>query len=414
MVKVEITMKNVILLYFVISNLSLPAFSGSIPNEDIDMMMKKYQHSIDSMKDISMKILTDSWVMDPDSPESKIDRSMNSFLFRRDNENTEWFGNCMWYTDKNEKEFAHEIGEIYVKKSYMNSYTFNQERRARILLPYPERQELLLSQPTYGSSLWGRVYGNGNHNLSELLRLESNIKATYVNIGDSEVVLITGESKFGNVKLWLSPEKDFNAVKWSIEKSENHLFDNASLKDGGLMKWEATFEATDFFHTDGKHIVKSGKMSLAITDSTSNKTTSVYTYKVSDLQLSPDFDALNAFTLKTFNLPSGSLVNSEITPGITYTWSGSELIANVDEFAIDIIEETVAVLHPDTPAKQSSEEKANSNVKSETQIKTQVLTDNSKGLGKESFDAVKLLLIILVLLICVGSIALVIKGRKNV
>ncbi len=324
-------------MYLFITVLMTFTHSSIAYQDSINDIIERYVKSIDLLLDVSMEIEIESW---SSNVEVADDRSLTLLRFRRHHNKTEWIGKVMSYNDEN-KELAYEVGEIIGESSRMRCYPFGQEKRARVFLPSQERQQLLLEQPNYGSLLWGRVFGNNHSSIAKLLQ-ESKIQCKHIQLGESMCVLIEGSNQHGTTKLWLSPDKNYSALKWSIEKHANDNFDDNLLSDEGLTCWKVTFEADAFFQIDKNYVPKAGRGTLTVISIEGETVVANYVYRIHDVQLRPDFNSIQAFTLHSFNLPVDTIVRSEVTPGIDYKWNGTELVPIMDEFELGAIENIIA------------------------------------------------------------------------
>jgi hypothetical protein len=153
----------------------------------------------------------------------------------------------------------------------------------------------------YDGSLKGGLDGSNHKSIYDLLKGASNLKLhnESTKMIGYDTYLIEADTKYGIVKAWISPDLDYNCLRWEIIKKQDQFY-----RDGAI--------------TNDK--VENGDTILG--DYT-------YHYNLKNIDLSPDYEALGAFEIQ---LPEGTMATHEEVPGIKFIWTKGKFVPDVNDY----------------------------------------------------------------------------------
>ncbi len=225
-----------------------------------------------------------------------------------------------------------ERGKIDPNKTYTTyeifdgnsalTYTDNYPLAGLVTAKEKYEQELkgFLESPSFGSPLWGRISGCAYKNIPELLEQSEDIHLR----NEQEVVngiscyVLEGTTKYGKVTAWISPEKDYNALKWTIEKKRGDLF-NETLYDDKT--WITVFDSVKLQKIKDIFVPKEGCLTYMHIPDDGKKPR--IEYRISEITIEPDFKEMGAFKI---NLPEGIRVHISEFPNIRYVWKNGQVV----------------------------------------------------------------------------------------
>lgn len=207
-----------------------------------------------------------------------------------------------------------------------------------IVNDYEDDQKLALDAPELGGPLGGRIFGNNHKSVAELLSDSTNLylRKGQENINGVSCYVLEAKTKHGKVTAWVAPEKGYSTLKWMIHKTNSDLFDDRPISSNS---WLAVFDSVEIRQTNDVFTTTGGILTLTINFPDGRKV-SWNKYKVSGIQLNPDFEALGAFKI---DLPNGTPVSIDDYPGIRYVWQNGEIVA-ADDPTFDEIDKIVEEL----------------------------------------------------------------------
>jgi len=314
----------------------LTATSGqSKYTPDAAELLHRYKQSLSWQESVAMKIVIQS------SGEIDGQRipsiSKRTFIFRRDHERAEWLGKKLEMDENNKVD----LDKCHVIKTIMDGNAFARLTSGLDRPPvgafinrdkefYSRFLNRLLRHPINGGPLWGRIYGSGNKSVADLLSgaASLSIRENLEEVNGTVCYIVEAKTKYGKVTAWIAPEKGYNALRWSIHKASNDLFSEAPISEAweGMRanSWLADFVVDDLQKIGDFWVTKSGCMAISISyneDSRIKTRVTKYKYKVSDIQIDPDFEALEAFKI---DFPDGTPVQIEQVPGVRYVWQNGK------------------------------------------------------------------------------------------
>ncbi len=303
----------------------LTATSGqSKYTPDAAELLRRYRQSLSWQEFVAMKVvIQSSGEIDGQRIPSISERT---FIFRRDHNRAEWLGKKLEMDESGKVD----LDNCHVIKTIMDGNAFARLTSGLDRPPigafinrdkefYSRFFNRLIRHPMNGGPLWGRMVGNNQKNVADLL-IESasvNLHEKRENINGSVCYVVEATTRYGKVTAWIAPEKGYNALKWSIQKEPGDLFNDGPVI---VSSWLAEFVADDLQKVGDFWVTKAGCMTFSIgyNDEYPVKTRiTKYKYQLSDIQIDPDFEALEAFKI---DFPDGTPVKIEQAPGVRYVW----------------------------------------------------------------------------------------------
>ncbi len=322
----------------------------------------RYRKSLSHLHSVSMKITTNV-----DSNDHEYFPQTLDYVFRRDRDNNraEWLGKQLIFGNEGEVDMQNsEVikniadGNIYIDLAGANLANEIDSRRVILRYKYTESLKELLENPNHGGPLFGKMYGSNYKSVADLLGEASNfhVHETKENINGVACFILEGTSEYGKVTAWIAPENGYNAMKWVIEKGPHHLFNDTAIsqKWPGIKDWQVTYNVKELHKIISEdNTVFTPKLSsfnfhINFRDGTNN--VDHYEYKVSDIQLNPDFEALGAFKI---DLPEGIRVFNKDIPNLIFRWKNGKPVADVDRRFLDILDNEIEQIESDVNTKSA-------------------------------------------------------------
>jgi hypothetical protein len=321
---------------FIVST-SVCAFAqGKDPNAA--EVLRRYKESLSYFQSISMKIDIEIRASESDrkyAPRKEI------FVFRRDHDRTEWIGESL-VLDKDgrvDPSISFVLNEVMTGEYYGSVIgTINEfPRLATIRKDYKERQKRKFDDPEHGGALLGKMFGNSHKGIAELLGEAAGLylRDEQENISGVSCYVLEATTKHGKVTAWVAPEKGHNALKWSIHKTSGDLFNKRPIYSDSCL---AVFDSVEVQKVNDVFVTTGGCLTYTVNFADGRTNVSHHKYKVSEVDLNPDFEALGAFA---FNLPDGTRVSVEEYPGVRYIWQSGKIVPDVDAPTFEEIDKMV-------------------------------------------------------------------------
>jgi len=326
-------------IVFILSG-GLCAF-GEAKDPNAAEVVRRYAQSLSYLQSvpISMKIRIESDV-DANHPNRWFCPYERHFVFRLDGERAEWLGQQLIFDDQGNADpnKSHVIKQIMTGELYANviGTLLNAPPRAVLITrDYKEDQENLLDDSEHGGPLFGRIYGSSHKNVAKLLSGDPNLylRDEQENINGVPCYVLEATTEYGKVTAWIAPEKGYNALKWSILKTSGDLYDDGPITSNS---WLAVFDAVQLQKVSDVFVTTGGCLTHTI-NRPERQSVFTHKYKVSEVQLNPDFDILGAFKV---DLPDGTRVYMKEYPGIHYIWENGKIVP-ADDPTFDEIDKMV-------------------------------------------------------------------------
>ena len=305
-------------------------------------VLQRYRTSLSYLESVSMKI-----EVNVDSNDSPLFPQTLDFTFRRHapTNRVEWLGTQLIYKedgeiDAIESRTMKDIGDGSMCVS-LEGDRFTKEIPSRYVVwfnNYEQRVKDLMENPNYGGALFGKMYGSNYRSVADLLSESSDfhMRESKEDIRGVTCVVLEGTSKYGKVTAWIAPEKGYNALKWTIEKTPHHLFDDAPIKLNG---WEVSFSVREFheaIHGDRTTFVpRLAQLTHTIDVRNAPKDIDHYEYETSGIELEPNFEALGAFKI---DFPNGIRVYNRGFDAVPFVWQDGKPVPFVKRELLDVLD----------------------------------------------------------------------------
>ena len=331
--------------FHLLLGMAFVAFSGiCVFGQDKDPnateVLHHYRESLSYLQSVSMEVDVESSAerYDPNLGPGHRMRKAN-FIFQRDRGRTEWIGQSLLFDHQGnvDPNGSRCIQITITEQCYLYVLGPHIEMPSHALMianDYEDDQKLALDAPELGGPLGGRIFGNNHKSVAELLSESTNLylQKEQENINGIPCYVLGAKTKHGRVTVWVAPEQGYNALKWMIHKTNGDLFGDRPIS---LNSWLAVFDSVEVRQANNVFTTTGGILTLTF-DFPDGRKVSWNKYKVSSIQLNPDFEALGAFKI---DLPNGTRVVVDDYPGISYIWQDGEIVPADDPTfdEIDII-----------------------------------------------------------------------------
>ncbi len=393
-------------IVIVISN-GICVFGQNRDVTDSTEIVRRYKESLSWIESVSMKI------------DMKIGKEgipgkppyQRSLTFRQDGNRVEWLARVTPFGNQRDPV----LGKGYVTKDvFTGSRHFNlaynigmDPQNAIISDNYEKDFTKLQAHPKYGGPLQGRMYGSDYKSIPALLSAHKvSVRDNPERIDGTLCHVLEATTKYGKVTMWVAPEKGYNALKWIIHKSRDDFFDKTTLSDIKLDSWTAVFDSVELQKVDDVFVPKGGAFTLTIKNTDGNTRVTRYEYKISNIQLNPDFDALGAFKI---DIPNGLPVFHREFPRIKYFWQNGRLVTKVNEKFIADLDSEIEQLGNEAKAESAATDKKTELSREESAIIPDTQTGNeeakrevSEVLSESGPSPVLVLVLILIGLLIIG------------
>ncbi len=300
---------------------------------DAVTIIARYRQSLLWLDSVSMQIDISAF---PTGYEDKVP-SGTTLLFRNGDGKTEWRGRIFTLSGNPGPSLDHTINEIFTQQRYISfgNPVGERLRGALVSNDLNEKRRRFFENSGYGSPLWGRICGNNHKSVADLLEESGDLTMQEESIDNVPCFVLQGSTKYGRTTAWIAPEKGYKALKWSIEKKGDDLFDEKPIT---AEFWIATFEAVEFQQIEDFFVPTAGVFTLNQSYPDGKKFSAREDFAVSNIELNPDFNSVEAFKV---NLPNGLRVYSEEAPGIRYKWQDGNVVPDIDRRNFEEIDKMI-------------------------------------------------------------------------
>lgn len=315
------------------------AFSPSL-GADLSDILTRYRESLSYLHSVSLHVTV---VVSSTSGDSTLFPQTLDYTFRydRDTRRAEWAGRQLIHGEEThiDSEFIQDVadGQMFVSvESDRIVAPPVQTRRAILWYDYKERLASLYENPNWGGPVFGTMYGSGHGSVADLLAQSGDLhfRNERETINGVPCVVLAGTSEYGTVTAWIAPEKGHSVMKWTIEKAPQHLFagDSISRQRLSVENWQVTFEVKKTQEIAAQdstvYVPELAVCTHRIDRRDKIADVDTYEYKISDVQLNPDFAALDAFRIE---IPEGTRVFNRDAPGLRFEWKDGKPTAVGDK-----------------------------------------------------------------------------------
>lgn len=211
---------------------------------------------------------------------------------------------------------------------------------ASITTEFKEGKEVLLESDNCGGPLFARISGTNHKSVVDLIS-ESNdiyIRQEQENVNGINCYALEGKTKYGKVTAWIAPDKGYAAIKWKLEKTGDDFVNDTPMSETKILSWNAQFEVQEIQQIGASFIPKTATFSFSPKLKDGSSISILDIYKISDVQLNPDFETLGTFRI---DLPEGTKITIPESPGVKYVWKDGKAVPDVDSTTFDEIDKTI-------------------------------------------------------------------------
>lgn len=177
----------------------------------------------------------------------------------------------------------------------------------------------------HGGPLVGRAPGSEYRSVYDLLQGASavTLHESAATILGYDAYLLEAKTKYGVVKAWISPDAGCNCLKWEIIKSQNQFYRDGATTDDPFTHWAIAYNVERVEQIEGRYITTQGRFSWIVKDGDRELGNHTQRYRLTNIEFDPDYEAMGAFRMQ---LPEGTVVGDRDTEGVTYRWTGGQLV----------------------------------------------------------------------------------------
>ena len=391
------------------------------PMPDLKEIVRRYSESTSWDKTITMNLSVETYFTSNISGQENVGHHRLELIFRRDNNRAEWIGNDALLDsagrviDEDSLDFATIINDklfLFAEKHPKVGRFLGHIKRE-----LDRERKLNLLHPDYGGFLEGKVPGVEElKTIAERLTESDDLHfAGTESINDILCYIIEAKTIYGKFKVWIAPDKGYNALKYTVNKTGRDLFNRKPIEETKLKEWQLQVDSIKIQKIDDIYVPVEGQHTDRIIYKSGDQVTSTVKVKRSEIDLNPDLEALGAFN---FNLPDGTVIHDFDFPGIRYKIFGGELVPDVDKAMIEqinrITEELVAEDRVPAELATANRTEATPNEPAtsiDTQPKTQVDTVKTQQEVVAESGSLGTVLVILSGLLIIGVIGWVVFHR---
>ncbi|MHC5075520.1 MAG: hypothetical protein ACYTFM_03725, partial [Planctomycetota bacterium] len=193
------------------------------------------------------------------------------------NKEKQWIGRVKYYNEDGTLDPYNNqlVVDTCDEKQWITLLSYSPEventRPPRATLWRSKRDKILQQNSetgSYGGPIAGRVWGSNGHSIYDLLKGASNLKLQnkVTKIIGYYTNLVDANTKYGIVKAWISPDVDYNCLKWEIIKEQNQFYRDGTTTDDKFTKWIASYYAEKVEQIDGQYIVTQARFNFTLKD----------------------------------------------------------------------------------------------------------------------------------------------------
>jgi len=196
----------------------------------------------------------------------------------------------------------------------------------------------------FGSGLEGDIYGSAGKPLLELLRDgATSIREELDPSSNEACFVLESKSKYGTASAWIAPQKQYQLVKYRIEKRSDDVLQDSTpeIMFGEGATWAISLDSVRFTEVNGILIPSAGTITAVTTFADGRQVSVVSDIERTEIDLNPDFEALGAFSL---DVPNGTRILDNVFAGIPSKWKNGKIVPIVDTQAIQEMDVSIQAL----------------------------------------------------------------------
>jgi len=254
----------------------------------------------------------------------------------RDGNRCAWFGRCRFEGELDGEKYSHTrqfrdvVGDDFVL--YYSKRDSEEEPEASMGSDVEESRFILQAQGPDGGFLQGRIPGIGlAQTVAEVMRACDTLRLVdRETLNGVACFVVEAKARHGTFAVWLAPEKGYNALKYTVRKDIGDILrDDIRVEDQGITECVTVIDAIEVTQIDGVFVPISGRQRSWAKAGEQWESSDYLTAERSEVVLSPDFSALDAFM---FRLPEGTTVTHSDVPNLEFRWVGGMFVPDLDEY----------------------------------------------------------------------------------
>jgi len=350
-----------------ISLLSCVAFKGAKAEETASQIVERYSEACTWTETTAMKVTTEAMSLKDVDGTVEVARYQYDLQHARDGKDCEWRGRTVRIDDE-----GNTVPELSIEFQVLldGGQRINTDRTldksdddnfmAYMMHEDRETTSRSLKNFWYGAYLDGAARGIGTgKNMAETLGENPNIVAKE-EINGIMCYVVEASGDYGTVKAWIAPEKGYNALKYVIRKTENNVLDGEPIADKGYAGWTLVVDGIEIGSVGDTLLTMSGEATLTMEHMNGDTSTLKYATRRSEVDLDPDFEAMEAFKIR---LPDGNPIHSVDFGGVSYQFVDGKIVPVVDDTSVKAINAAVNEFQVQTVLASAVEQQPNEAVK---------------------------------------------------
>jgi len=366
---------------------------------DVQKVIDKFENATQWSQLVSMTINSETMIAGNGVRKVNEGNHRQRWVYKRDHQRIAIVGEDCLLSDTgkitqtrnfSDTNFPHDFTEkkihIINKECSVNAFRYAGATRFGAYMKkgnYDDDRRRLLSNSVYGNFLDGIIaLGGGPIKLSKLLCSKPKLLQEMEKVDGVYCYVIKSTTAYGNVTAWISPEKDYNAMKYIIRKTKDNLLMGKTLEERGIEETTTVIDSIEMEVINGKYVPVYGKYTYTSRFKDGLVKTTQVKVGRSEIKLHPDFEGTGAFKV---NLPNGTQVRILDAPGVRYIWRDGELVPDIEEVIFDVMDKMAQDVRSEinTEGSQASGKRSKNDLqKTHT---SQELTENEvKGTDSDS------------------------------
>ena len=198
-------------------------------------------------------------------------KRVHSLKYCSHNEKKQWIGHWTQYNEDGtvDQSSSSLLTDIYGDKMGVHLQFYNPELKSKtppsanlVRSSLDKHVQGYTNHPPYGGSLTGRLFGSNDQSIYDLLKGALNLKLhnEVTKIIGYDTHLIEADTQYGVVKAWISPDLDYNCLRWEIIKNPNQYYQDGKFTNDWYTEWTAVYDAEKVEQIDGQSIITQARL----------------------------------------------------------------------------------------------------------------------------------------------------------
>jgi len=357
------------------------AFEGAQAGETASQIVERYSKACTWTESTAMKVTTEAmWLKDVEGT-VEVARHQYDLLHARDSKDCEWRGRMIRIDDEGntlpELSMDFQVlldGDRRLSTNRTLDRGDDDSFEAYMMEENEKWTYTSLKRLSHGAHLDGAAYGiETGKNMAEVLSENPNI------VGKEEIDgimchIFEARGDYGTVRAWIAPEKGYNALKYTIRKTGDNVLDGKRIADKGYAEWTLVVENIEIGRIGDTPLATSGECTLIVKKMNGETSTFHYATRRSEVDLDPDFEAMEAFKIR---LPNGNLIHSVDFGGVAYQFVDGKIAPLVDDGSVKAIDAAVNELQEQMVLASAVEQQPNEAIKAVVEGEESVVVEET-------------------------------------